>query len=74
MRHRSLQISIDETEDKQTDRTIAITGGSSDVNSISDKAVESELEKTTEDIESKLGKFSNEEEWDEYMNENTTYF
>jgi hypothetical protein len=54
MRHRSLQISIDETEDNQTDRTIAITGGSSDVISILDKAVESELEKTTEYIESKL--------------------
>ena len=63
-RHRSLQISIDETEDNQTDRTITITGWSSDVNSILDKVVESEIEKNIEDIESKLGKFSTEEKCD----------
>jgi hypothetical protein len=41
----SVEISIDETEDNQTDRTITITGGSSDVSSIIDKVVQSELEK-----------------------------
>ena len=69
----SVEISIDETEDNQTDRTITITGGSSDVSNIIDKVVQSELEKTTEDIESKLGKFSTDEEWDEYMKTQPTF-
>lgn len=69
----SVEISIDETEDNQTDRTIIITGGSSDVSNIIDKVVQSELEKTTEDIESKLGKFSTDEEWDEYMKTQPTF-
>lgn len=34
---------------------------------------ESELEKTTEDIESKLGKFSTDEEWDEYIKTQPTF-
>ena len=41
----SLQISIDETEDSQTDRKIVITGGSSDESSILDKVLESEEKK-----------------------------
>lgn len=50
----------------KTDRKIVITGGSSDLSSILE-SVRIRIEKTTEDIESELGKFSNQEEWDEYM-------
>jgi len=61
-----VEINIDETSDNQTDRTITISGDSNDVRKILGKVVESEVEKTTEDIQSKLG-FQTDEEWNEYM-------
>ena len=57
----SVKVSIDETEDNKTDRTITISGGSSDVRNIIDKVVESEFEKTVEDVQSELG-FDNDNE------------
>lgn len=45
MKYRSLQISIDETEDSQMDRKIVVTGGTSDESSILDKVLESEEKK-----------------------------
>lgn len=68
----SVKISIDETEDNKTDRTITISGGSSDVGNIIDKVVESEFEKTVEDVQSKLG-FQNDDEWKETMKTEPTF-
>ena len=61
-----VEINIDETNDNQTDRTITISGDSNDIRNILGKVVESEVEKTTEDIQSKLG-FQTDDEWNEYM-------
>jgi hypothetical protein len=68
----SIKVSIDETEDNKTDRTITISGGSSDVRNIIDKVVESEFEKTVEDVQSKLG-FDNDNEWEEKMKTEPTF-
>jgi hypothetical protein len=68
----SVEISIDETEDNKTDRTITISGGSSDVRNIIDKVVESEFEKTVEDVPKKLG-FQNSDELEEKMKTEPTF-
>jgi hypothetical protein len=68
----SVKVSIDETEDNKTDRTITISGGSSDVRNIIDKVVESEFEKTVEDVQSELG-FDNDNEWKEKMKSEPTF-
>lgn len=68
----TVEISIDETEDNQTDRTITITGASSDINSIINKVVDSEVEKTMGDFGSD-SKIWTEEEWDQYMKTQPTF-
>ena len=68
----AVKISIDETEDNKTDRTITISGGSSDVSNIIDKVVESEFQKTVEDVQSKIG-FQTDAEWKEKMKTEPTF-
>ncbi len=63
---------FDKTEDNKTDRTITISEGSSDIKNIIEKIVESEIQKTAEDVQSTLGVYS-DEKWKEDINSEPTF-
>ena len=62
-----IKIGIDETEDNKIDRTITISEGSSDIKNIIEKVVESEIQKTAEDVQSTWGVYG-DDKWKEDIN------